>query len=85
MIPLWISISSGRLNRNLNKMLEYLEMPGRVSLSATGFYRTPKIHYDRATFTGRPFYYYAYQLPLDFLPGHVDAVLAAIRSALSAS
>ena len=32
----------------------------RVSLSATGFYRTPKIHYDRKTFTGRPFYYYAY-------------------------
>jgi xanthine dehydrogenase large subunit len=32
----------------------------RVSLSATGFYRTPKIHYDRATFSGRPFYYFAY-------------------------
>ncbi|EAQ99149.1 xanthine dehydrogenase molybdopterin binding subunit [Congregibacter litoralis] len=31
----------------------------RISLSATGFYRTPKIHYDRATATGRPFYYYA--------------------------
>jgi xanthine dehydrogenase large subunit len=33
---------------------------GRVALSATGFYRTPKIHYDRKTFSGRPFYYYAY-------------------------
>ncbi|MCZ6727817.1 MAG: xanthine dehydrogenase molybdopterin binding subunit [Acidobacteria bacterium] len=33
---------------------------GRVSLSATGFYRTPKIHYDRTTLTGRPFYYFAY-------------------------
>ena len=32
----------------------------RVSLSATGFYKTPDIHYDRATHTGRPFYYYAY-------------------------
>ena len=32
----------------------------RVSLSSTGFYRTPKIHYDRKTFSGRPFYYYAY-------------------------
>ncbi len=31
------AISSGRLNRNLNKMLEYLEMPGRVSLSANVF------------------------------------------------
>jgi xanthine dehydrogenase large subunit len=33
---------------------------GRVSLSATGFYKTPKIHYDRETFTGRPFFYFAY-------------------------
>lgn len=33
---------------------------GRVSLSATGYYRTPKIHYDRATASGRPFLYFAY-------------------------
>jgi xanthine dehydrogenase large subunit len=32
---------------------------GRVSLSSTGFYKTPKIHYDRATGKGRPFFYYA--------------------------
>ena len=32
----------------------------RISLSATGFYRTPKIHYDPTTMTGRPFYYFAY-------------------------
>jgi xanthine dehydrogenase large subunit len=32
----------------------------RVSLSSTGFYRTPKIHYDRATSSGHPFYYFAY-------------------------
>lgn len=32
---------------------------GRVSLSSTGFYKTPKIHYDRETASGRPFYYYA--------------------------
>jgi xanthine dehydrogenase large subunit len=32
----------------------------RVQLSATGFYKTPKIHYDRDTFSGRPFFYYAY-------------------------
>jgi xanthine dehydrogenase large subunit len=31
----------------------------RVSLSSTGFYRTPKIHYDRANATGRPFFYFA--------------------------
>jgi len=32
----------------------------RVSLSATGFYKTPKINYDRSTSSGRPFFYYAY-------------------------
>lgn len=32
----------------------------RVSLSATGYYATPKIHYDRESASGRPFYYFAY-------------------------
>lgn len=32
----------------------------RVSLSSTGFYKTPKIHWDRKTGRGQPFYYYAY-------------------------
>ena len=32
----------------------------RVPLSATGFYATPKIHWDRKAGRGRPFYYYAY-------------------------
>ena len=32
----------------------------RIQLWSDGFYRTPKIHYDKATLTGRPFYYFAY-------------------------
>ncbi|TCL10157.1 xanthine dehydrogenase molybdenum binding subunit apoprotein [Shimia isoporae] len=32
----------------------------RVQLSAAGFYKTPKIHWDREKGQGRPFYYYAY-------------------------
>lgn len=35
----------------------YLE---RISLSATGFYRTPDIHFDKATGRGKPFHYFAY-------------------------
>jgi len=31
----------------------------RVSLSATGYYRTPGIHWDWATAKGRPFHYFA--------------------------
>lgn len=33
---------------------------GRVSLSATGFYKTPDIQWDRIKGEGRPFYYFAY-------------------------
>lgn len=32
----------------------------RISLSATGYYATPKIHYDRKSHQGRPFLYFAY-------------------------
>jgi xanthine dehydrogenase large subunit len=32
----------------------------RVPLSATGFWRTPEIHFDRERFQGEPFYYFAY-------------------------
>ena len=46
----------------------------RVQLSATGFYATPKIHYDRHTLSGRPFFYYAYgaacaEVAIDTLTG----------------
>ncbi|MFD0978069.1 xanthine dehydrogenase molybdopterin binding subunit [Tropicimonas aquimaris] len=32
----------------------------RISLSATGFYKTPDISWDRIRGTGRPFFYFAY-------------------------
>lgn len=32
----------------------------QISLSATGYYRTPDIHFDRATGHGKPFHYYAF-------------------------
>ncbi|WP_377296418.1 xanthine dehydrogenase molybdopterin binding subunit [Rhizobium sp. SGZ-381] len=46
----------------------------RVQLSAAGFYKTPKIHWDRAAGRGRPFYYYAYgaacsEVSIDTLTG----------------
>ncbi|MEQ9560878.1 MAG: xanthine dehydrogenase molybdopterin binding subunit, partial [Woeseiaceae bacterium] len=40
--------------------LVHLAWFARTSLSATGYYRTPRIHYDRSTFSGRPFFYFAY-------------------------
>ena len=46
----------------------------RVHLSAAGFYKTPKVHWDRAKGTGRPFFYYAYgaacsEVTIDTLTG----------------
>jgi xanthine dehydrogenase large subunit len=32
----------------------------RVQLWSDGFYTTPKLHWDRLTMTGRPFFYFAY-------------------------
>ena len=46
----------------------------RISLSSTGYYRTPKINYDQETLSGRPFFYFAYgaavsEVLLDTLTG----------------
>jgi xanthine dehydrogenase large subunit len=46
----------------------------RISLSSTGYYRTPKIHFDRKTFSGRPFFYFSYgaaiaEVAIDTLTG----------------
>ena len=46
----------------------------RVSLSASGFYKTPKLDYDRNTAKGRPFFYFAYgaavsEVSIDTLTG----------------
>jgi xanthine dehydrogenase large subunit len=59
-----IMFASNRIyagNRSLSfPELAALSWEKRVSLSATGYYRTPKIHWDFASSTGRPFYYFAY-------------------------
>ena len=46
----------------------------RIQLSAAGFYRTPKIHWNRDKGEGRPFYYFAYgaacsEVTIDTLTG----------------
>jgi len=53
----------------------------RVSLSASGFYKTPKLDYNRETGKGRPFFYFAYgaaatEVSIDTLTGEhkVDRV-----------
>jgi len=52
------------INANTSINLSFAELVqqaymARVSLSSTGFYKTPKIHFDREKGEGRPFFYYA--------------------------
>ena len=56
----------------------------RVSLSATGFYATPKIHYDRKTLSGRPFFYFAYGAAVsEVVDRHADRREPAVARATS--
>ena len=46
----------------------------RVSLSSTGYYRTPRIRWDNSTMTGQPFFYFAFgaavsEVAIDILTG----------------
>jgi xanthine dehydrogenase large subunit len=71
-----------------NRSLSFAELAAlswekRVSLSATGFYRTPEIHWDFATNTGRPFYYFVYgaaaaEVVIDTLTGESRVLRAEL-------
>ena len=71
-------------NRSLSfPELAALSWEKRVSLSATGFYRTPEIHWDFATNTGRPFYYFVYgaaatEVAIDTLTGESRVLRAEL-------
>ncbi|KMW59233.1 Xanthine dehydrogenase, molybdenum binding subunit [Candidatus Rhodobacter oscarellae] len=63
---------------------------GRVSLSATGFYKTPKITWDRVKGRGRPFFYFAYgaavtEVVIDTLTGENRILRADILHDAGAS
>jgi xanthine dehydrogenase large subunit len=82
-----ISFAANRIyagNRSLSfPELAALAWDRRVSLSASGYYRTPKIHWDPATGTGRPFYYFAYgaaatEVAIDTLTGEMRVLRAEL-------
>lgn len=49
----------------------------QISLSATGFYRTPDIYFDRNKFKGSPFYYFAYGMAVSEV--QVDTFTGAVK------
>ena len=71
-----------------NRSLSFAELAQkcwerRVSLSSTGYYRTPEIHWDPSTLTGRPFYYFTYgaaasEVAIDTLTGEARVLRAEI-------
>ena len=52
-------VQAGKHKISFSKLAEQAWLE-RISLSATGFYRTPKIYFDPETCSGRPFLYFAY-------------------------
>jgi xanthine dehydrogenase large subunit len=73
-----VGFSGGKINspkgsRDFNAVVKEA-YANRIQLWSDGFYRTPKIHYDKTTLTGRPFYYFAYgvactEVAIDTLTG----------------
>jgi xanthine dehydrogenase large subunit len=77
--PDQVRLAGGRVFLGEERSMPFQELTraayaARVSLSSNGFYRTPKIHWDPATYTGRPYFYFAYgaavcEVAIDTLSG----------------
>ena len=66
-------VVSPRSSRRFEEVV-HAAYANRIQLWSDGFYRTPKIHYDKQTMKGRPFFYFAYgaacsEVAIDTLTG----------------
>jgi xanthine dehydrogenase large subunit len=78
-----------------NQVLSFGELArlchlGRVSLSSTGYYKTPKIHWDPVAMRGRPFFYYSFgaaaaEVAIDTLTGESRVLRADLVQDCGAS
>ncbi len=75
-------IKTPHTNRPFKEVVQ-LAYANRIQLWSDGFYRTPKIHYDKTTLTGRPFYYFTYgaactEVAVDTLTGESRVIAVDI-------
>lgn len=61
----WIYLNQNEKQQEKPKRVSFADVTQsaymqQISLSATGFYHTPDIHYDRPAGRGKPFHYFAY-------------------------
>jgi xanthine dehydrogenase large subunit len=66
-------VRAGNRSMSFEELVQAAYM-ARIQLSAAGFYKTPKIHWDRKSGRGHPFYYFAYgaavsEVAIDTLTG----------------
>ncbi|TNE67049.1 MAG: xanthine dehydrogenase molybdopterin binding subunit [Rhodobacteraceae bacterium] len=89
-----VTWAKGKVHFGVHEMafedLISLAYMNRVSLSATGFYKTPKIEWDRIKGKGRPFFYFAHgiaitEVALDTLTGENRILRADILHDAGAS
>jgi xanthine dehydrogenase large subunit len=75
-------VISPKTTRGFDEVV-HLAYANRIQLWSDGFYRTPKIHYDKTTLTGRPFYYFSYgaactEVAIDTLTGETRVLAVDI-------
>ena len=78
-----------------NQVMSFGEMAklcymGRVPLSSTGYYKTPKIHWDGVAMRGRPFFYFSFgaamaEVAIDTLTGESRVLRADLVQDCGAS
>jgi xanthine dehydrogenase large subunit len=88
----WVLLGTGRRLAFADLVLHAYK--ARISLSSTGYYRTPHIEWNKGTMRGRPFYYFAYgaalcEVAIDTLTGETQLlctdILHDVGSSLNAA